>query len=178
MTLSGIGYDETGGHQERPHRSIIRRWGFELGCKRHATKEQAALRILVACRDHQPFAAAGRFPLSQFHAVDREVLDNLVALAREAVEAEASGAPTAAVHRASAPDAAAGVAGGLRGLTSANPAGDEVEHSELEQAAIPAGDEVERSELEQATWLSAQKAHAMVELRRLQLCESANNEQV
>ena len=88
VTLPGIGYDDTGGHAAYPHRSKVQRAGFRLGHKRHATKAQAALRILEANRDHQPYAAAGRFPVFKHQAVDREVLDYLVALAREAVEAE------------------------------------------------------------------------------------------
>jgi hypothetical protein len=106
VTLSGLGYDDTGGHAAYPHRSMLRRASFRLGHKRHATKAQAALRILEAIRDHGPYTAAGSFPLSQHHAVDREVLDNLVALAREAAEAEASGAPTAAAPADATPDAA------------------------------------------------------------------------
>ena len=54
-TLAGIGYDATGGHPNDPYRSIIRRTGFELGLRRHATKAQAALRILEAIRDHEPY---------------------------------------------------------------------------------------------------------------------------
>ena len=91
MTLSGIGFDDTAGHGHvnHPYRSIIRRADLTLALRHHASKAQAALRILEAIRDHEAYAAAGNFRLSQHSSVNREVLDNLVALAREAVEAEA-----------------------------------------------------------------------------------------
>ena len=76
--LPGVAYDESGGHGADPWRSVLRRKGMPVKVGRHATCEEASLRILQVFAAHD---ASGPYQLGQYIQVDAAGLDELMQLA-------------------------------------------------------------------------------------------------